>query len=241
MPESSPRLAYVSTTVTEAEEVARVARLLARLGFVHAFGHVSTRAGEAMFITPTMPELGAVNGADILTMALEGELPEGGRHPEATRVPLEAPLHLALYRSRPDISAIVRVHAPSTAAWACRPDPPPLLHGFGGMAEPVGLWPGNDLISNAELAEDVARKVGSCSTALLRGNGGLAVGDSLPEAVVRAWCLEDRCSIALTLGDTGAPFTDQDLQHRRLWYANEAARLWRWLESVYGDDPARGV
>ena len=233
-----------------------MARLLTRLGFVHAFGHVSTRAGDAIFITPTMPALSAVNGADILTMALEGELPEGGRHPEGhrrggspcpppgprgTRVPLETPLHLALYRSRPDISAIVRVHAPSTAAWACRPDPPPLLHGFGGMAEPVGLWPGNDLISNARLAEDVARKVGSCSTALLRGNGGLAVGDSLPEAVVRAWCLEDRCSIALALGDTGAPFTDQDLQHRRPWYANEAARLWRWLESVYGDDPARGV
>ena len=214
-----------------AEQVAQVARLLARLGFVHAFGHVSARIQDAILITPTTPALAVVDAPDILQVGLDGNLIHGA----APAVPLETPLHLAFYRFRPGVGGIVRVHAPSIAAWACRADPPPLLHGFGGMAEPVGLWPGNDLISDAQTAGEVAVRCGGCVTMLLRGNGGLALGDSLPEATIRVWCLEDRCSIALALGESGVPFTVEELERRRRWYPNEAARLWQWLNAQYGD------
>jgi HCOMODA/2-hydroxy-3-carboxy-muconic semialdehyde decarboxylase len=130
-----------------AEQVAQVARLLARLGFLHAFGHVSARIRDAIVITPTTRALAVVAGSDVLKVGLEGDLIHG----DALAVPLETPLHLVFYRSRPEVEAIVRVHAPSIAAWACRADPPPLLHGFGGMAEPVGLWPGSDLIGDAPI------------------------------------------------------------------------------------------
>ena len=88
-----------------AADVALVARVLARLGLVHAFGHVSARVpaprSARVLLTPTFPPLGEVEAADVL------ELDEGGRvvGGVAEHRPLEAALHLAVYAARPGVGA----------------------------------------------------------------------------------------------------------------------------------------
>jgi HCOMODA/2-hydroxy-3-carboxy-muconic semialdehyde decarboxylase len=81
-------------------EVAEAARVLARLGLVTAFGHVSARAGDSMLITPAA-DLAGVTAASVIEVPLEAQaLPAGA--------PAEAWAHLALYRARPDAAAIAR-------------------------------------------------------------------------------------------------------------------------------------
>ena len=46
-------------------DVAEAARVLARLGLVTAFGHVSARVGEAMLITPAA-DLARVTAAEVV-------------------------------------------------------------------------------------------------------------------------------------------------------------------------------
>ena len=115
-----------------AADVALVARALARLGFVHAFGHVSARAEGRVLLTPTAPPLGGLAAGDVLELDREGWVLRGV---EGNR-PLEAALHLAVYEARPEVGAICRVQAPAIAAHATLGAGPPLLHGFGGMVEP---------------------------------------------------------------------------------------------------------
>jgi HCOMODA/2-hydroxy-3-carboxy-muconic semialdehyde decarboxylase len=121
----------------QAAEVALVARALARLGFVHAFGHVSARAGgRKVLLTPTAPPLDEVAGGEVLELDRAGRVVRG----VAGNRPLEAALHLAVYEAQPEVGAICRVQAPAIAAHATLGAVPPLLHGFGGMVEPVAWW-----------------------------------------------------------------------------------------------------
>jgi HCOMODA/2-hydroxy-3-carboxy-muconic semialdehyde decarboxylase len=84
-------------------EVAEAANVLARLGLVTAYGHVSARTGASMLITPAA-DLALVTGSSVLEVPLAArareDLPAG--------VPAEAWAHLALYRARPDAAAIAR-------------------------------------------------------------------------------------------------------------------------------------
>ena len=82
--------------------------MLARLGLVTAFGHVSARAGDSMLITPAA-DLAGVTAASVIEVPLAARaLPAGA--------PAEAWAHLALYRARPDAAAIAR--AQPAAAFA---------------------------------------------------------------------------------------------------------------------------
>lgn len=210
--------------------VVLVARILARAGLVHAFGHVSARVDDGFLLTPVVPPLGGLDAPDVRSLAADGSPRDGDR----SRVPLEAPMHAAVYAARPDVAAICRIHGRAAAAWASRPEPPPLLHGFGGMVEPVAMWPDPDLVADAEAGAGVAATLGTAPAILLRGNGGLVVGRDLPEATARAWCLEDRCEVAERSGGAGIPLAPGDLARRDRWYEKEASRLWTWLVATYG-------
>jgi HCOMODA/2-hydroxy-3-carboxy-muconic semialdehyde decarboxylase len=274
-----------------AADVALVARVLARLGYVHAFGHVSARVvhspappprspsagpdrvvdnpahpgspsatlphrgtrrgpewvergpgavgrgagpvevgGGWVLLTPTFPPLGELEAADVL------ELDQGGRvlAGAADRRPLEAPLHLAIYVARPEVGAVCRLQGPAVAAFAATGVAPPLLHGFGGMVEPVAFWDDPDLVAGEPDAGRVAAALGPAPAMLLAGNGGLTVGADLDQALARAWCLEDRCRVALAAGDRARSLSPEALERRRRWYDAETARLARWLRHATG-------
>ena len=215
-----------------AADVALVARVLARLGFVHAFGHVSARVpaprSARVLLTPTFPPLGEVEAADVLELDESGRVVGG----VAEHRPLEAALHLAVYAARPGVGAICRLQAPAVAAFGATGAAPPLLHGFGGMVEPVAFWDDPDLVTAEPLAGRAAAALGGAPAMLLAGNGGLTVGAGLDQALARAWCLEDRCRVALAAGDRARPLDPEALDRRRRWYDAETARLARWLRAT---------
>src|SRR6266571_7262712 len=89
-------------------ELAEAAHVLSRLGLVIAYGHVSTRCGDSMLITPAA-DLATVTESAVVAVPLDASaLPAGA--------PAEAWAHLALYRARPDAEAIAR--AQPAAAFA---------------------------------------------------------------------------------------------------------------------------
>ena len=211
--------------------VAAVAQILSRARLVHGFGHVSVRTPAGFLLTPVSPPLGKVGAKDICPLGADGAPLDG----DGRLVPLEAPMHAAVYAARPDVGAICRIHGRAAAAWSVRREPPPLLHGFGGIVEPVAIWADPDLIADAAAGSGVAATLAEAPAILLRGNGGLTVGASLPEAAARAWCLEDRCEIAERTAGAGIPFSADELARRSRWYVKETARLWTWLLGTYGD------
>jgi HCOMODA/2-hydroxy-3-carboxy-muconic semialdehyde decarboxylase len=187
---------------------------------------VSARAPAGrILLTPTNSPLGTLAPDELLELDGGGELGSG----VPASCPLEAPMHIAIYARRGDVGGICRIHPPAAAAWACTGTSPPLLHGFGGIVEPVAVWDDPDLITSVAAAGKVAAALGEAPALLLRGNGALTVGATLDEALARAWCLEDRCRTALALGDLARPLTPDELERRRRWYDTETARLASWL------------
>src|SRR5580692_883769 len=180
-------------------EVAEAANVLARLGLVTAFGHVSARAGEAMLITPAA-DLADVTASQVIAVPLTATppLPAGA--------PAEAWAHLALYRARPDAAAIARAQPPGAFAVAAVVTVMVPLHGQAAwLGESVPVYDDAALLRSPDRAERAASCLPAGEALLLRGNGGLTLGATPGLAVARMWLLAAACDVYLAaLSASGA-------------------------------------
>jgi ribulose-5-phosphate 4-epimerase/fuculose-1-phosphate aldolase len=210
------------------EDVVAAARAFSRLGYVHAFGHVSVRRADStsLLITPTRPPLAAQRADNLIEVDFEGRVLTG----DAAARPIEVFLHIGIYAAREEVRAICRTHAPFASVWPAGGKAPEIQHGFGGIVGDVATFDECDLIHNAEMGARAARALGSADALMLHGNGVLAVGHTLGEAAARMWSLEERCAQAAKQGERKAPFSAEDLAARARWYRAEAERIWTWLK-----------
>jgi ribulose-5-phosphate 4-epimerase/fuculose-1-phosphate aldolase len=212
-------------------EVAEAAHVLARLGLVTAFGHVSARAGGAMLITPAA-DLAGVSADGLIEVALEGvALPAGA--------PAEAWAHLAVYRQRPDADAVARAQPPSafaaaaaaTATGAIRP-----LHGQGAwLGERIPVHDDARLLRSPALADAAAARLPAGEALLLRGNGALTLGATPGLAVTRMWLLSVACQAFLDARGAGgegvSPLRPAEVESWRAVAPELLPRLWQQLRA----------
>jgi len=212
-----------------ADDVARAARIVAGARLVEAFGHVSARCEGGFLLTATAP-LGRQTAASIHRLDGDGTVVVAGSSGDG--VPLEAPLHAAVYAARPDVGAICRTHSAAAVAWGVRGAVPPLLHGLGGLSGAVATWgDDSDLVVTAAQGEAAAAALGAADCLLVQANGNVATGATIEQATVRAWFLEERARVALEAGLEASPLTEPDVRARH--YAAEEARAWRWLQETF--------
>lgn len=189
-------------TVEEARgELAAFGRRLHERGFVAATdGNLSVRLpGGGFLATPTgLPK--AELREELLAALDEAGNPVGGNPPSS-----EWPLHLALYRNRPDVCAVVHAHPPFATTLAClgRSLDRPLLSEAVMALGPVPLVP-FALPSTAELARKAAEALGASGKALLLANhGAVTVGEDLRTAFYRMESLEHTARITYYAGLSG--------------------------------------
>jgi HCOMODA/2-hydroxy-3-carboxy-muconic semialdehyde decarboxylase len=204
--------------------------VLAGLGLVTAFGHVSARSGSSMLITPAA-DLGLVTESGVLEVPLAarapGDLPGG--------VPAEAWAHLALYRARPDAAAIARAQPASAFAVAATVTSLIPLHGQAAwLGESIPVHDGAVLLRSPELAESAARSLPAGEALLLRGNGALTLGATAGIAVARMWLLSAACDVYLAAHTAAAagPVTPLSAAEVASWRAVRdelLPRLWQHL------------
>ncbi len=188
------------------------------------------RDGDGFLITATRP-LGAAGPADIHRADRDGTAP-----PSAADVPLEAPMHAAVYSARPDINAICRTHSPEAVRAGAGGQVPPLTHGLGGLAGEVRLSGRIDLVTDAEAGREIAEALGGADCLLIRANGAIATGAGLAGAVVRAHYLEERCRVSAGI-PAGRAIPPEELEPRSRWFEKESARAWAWMKWRYGPHP----
>ncbi len=192
-------------------EVVDASRILSGLGLLDAFGHVSRRSptrADAFLLSRSMaPAL--VGPADVLEHTLDGAAPG---HPGA-RLFLERFIHGEVYRSRPDVHAVVHSHSPAVLPFTVVASAPvrPIFHMAGhleGAPPPfdVADHAGGEsdlLIRDGDLGGALARHLASAAVVLMRGHGFTAVGADVPQATYRAVYTARNCEVqqaALALG-----------------------------------------
>ena len=213
-------------------KVAFTAKMLVRAGLIEGFGHVSARTKGGLFITSTEPLANTVANDVILY-----EYPKTLKS-KSKNLPLETPMHAAIYRERIDVNAICRGHGKFVSNWAVSSEELPLLHGLGAIAgEKVKNHNDINLITNADSAKKVAETLGTDVSLILGSNGCLSTGVNLLEAATRLYFLEERARIAIYTLSTGIKLrkiSKKDWKNRTKHTSAETLRAMSWFEKTFG-------
>lgn len=191
------------------EELVTANRILAREGVVDAFGHVSIRhpAFPDRYILSRARAPERIETEDLMEFSLDGvPMDAAGRKPYAERF-----IHGAVYEARADVLAVVHNHSPNVIPFGVTGTPlRPVMHMSASMGTHVPLWDSratfgdtNLLVTDMEMARDLARSMGHHAVALMRGHGCVVAGRSLREVVFNAVYLEVNAELqwkATTLG-----------------------------------------
>lgn len=184
------------------DQLITASRILSDEKLVRGFGHVSARIpGTKHFLLTPRVSLALVKPKQLLVMDLRGEVVEGGAEP-----PFEAALHAAIFRERADVAAITRIHARTANYFSVTDKRLEPVHGHGGYFHGgAPVFEKTLLISTAALGREVAAALGQSPAILLRGNGQVTVGRTVPEAVMMAIYLEEAADMLYGALQVGAP------------------------------------
>jgi HCOMODA/2-hydroxy-3-carboxy-muconic semialdehyde decarboxylase len=176
------------------EELAIANRILFQQGVVDAFGHISVRHDKRpdryLLARNMAPRL--VTPDDIVEFDLDSNplTANGGA------VYLERFIHGEIYRTRPDVIAVVHSHSPAVVPFGIVKSVAfrPVCHMSGFIGEATPIFEIRDVVGDSsdllvrdhKLGAALAKTLGSGSVVLMRGHGSTAVGNSIRQVVYRA-------------------------------------------------------
>jgi L-fuculose-phosphate aldolase len=181
------------------------------------WGNISVRDSTdgSVHITPSGMDYTTLTAGDMVAMDIAGAVIAGTRTPST-----EAALHLAVYRARGDVAAIVHTHSLYATVFAASGREIPVLtdeaaQALGGVVR-VARYA---LPGSAALAEACVEALGAAGVAcLLRSHGAVCVGGSLDEAFRATTVLEVTAHIyaaMLAAGLTPAEMRADDIATMR--------------------------
>src|SRR6201991_270058 len=173
--------------------VATACRILADQGLAaDVLGHVSVRLDDDRILLrcrgPEDRGLYFTTVEDIRVVDLDG----AGEPGDGYVVPNESHIHTELYRSRPEVGAVVHAH-PRDVVVADLAGVE-LVDAFGAYNIPasrlarrgVPVYPRSVLIRTPALGREVVAAMDGASLGIPRGHGVVTVGESAPQAPLRA-------------------------------------------------------
>ena len=172
----------------EREEIVRYGGLLYEKTLVIGkSGNISVRKGDVMLITPSGSCKGLLNENDIIEVDIASGSVIGKGKPS-----IETPFHLAFYRERPDVNAVVHCHPMFCTVMA-----------VAGVGLETGLTPEALMVLGREvpmipyatpgteyLANMLRQSLGTAVSFILEKHGAIAVGGTMKEAFHRMETLE---------------------------------------------------
>lgn len=197
------------------EQIVEAGKRLKERFFVAANdGNISARLpGGRFLITPTGVNKGDLDADMLLTVDGEGNVLSGDLKPTS-----EMKMHLAVYRQRSDVQALVHAHPPTATGFATsriRLDQdvilPEVVFGMGRIGFSEYGTP-----TTEQVPEAVSREIADCDALLLANHGALTVGTSVMQAYYRMETLEMYARIRLVTLQLGGA---------RVLSAEQVARL----------------
>lgn len=187
------------------EEVAGIARRMISSGLVTGTsGNVSARTPDGdVLITPSGLDYEVLEPEDMVLVNLKGQVLEGSLEPSS-----ETPMHTGIYRSRPQVDAVVHTHARYATTLSCLGwEIPPVHYMLTALSSDgrVPLAP-YATYGTEELARHASEALGESHHAcLLQNHGTIAVGESAEEAFARTVILEEMAEIYYRARVVGEP------------------------------------
>jgi L-fuculose-phosphate aldolase len=191
------------------EQICEIGRRLYNRGFAAANdGNITVRLNDKeVLCTPTMVSKGFMKPEDICKVDYEGKQLAGTRKRTS-----EVLLHLAVYKHRPDIHAVVHCHPPYATAFAVAREPIPKcvlpeVEVFLGEV-PMAMY---ETPGTQKFAETIVPFVKECNTIILANHGTVTFGPTVENAYFNSEIIDAYCKILLLARQLGPInyFTDQ--------------------------------
>ena len=242
------------------ERVANACRVLGTLDLTPGtLGHASARipGTKRILMRARGPaELGVryTTAEQVIEIGIDGRRGLGTDAPAAKdgfAAPLEVHIHTELYRSRPEINAVVHVH-PQIPVLLSICDQPLLPiygaydpHGLRLLLDGVPTFERSILIDTPALGRDFAAVMGKAGACIMRGHGITTAANSVEEATLLAVHLNELATMtyrALLLGNVRTLPPDEQETFRAMDIdagygdptpgvpSGRAASLWRYFE-----------
>ena len=187
---------------------------------VGSWGNISTlvKKDKLVIITPSGVNCNCLQARGLLTVDLDGNVVEGDLRPST-----ELQLHLAIYKARPDVNAIVHTHSTYGCAMAvARQSLPPILEDMaqlvGGPVPVAEYAPAG----TKELAENCVRALAELNAVFLANHGVIGVGRDLEEALQVCQLVERTAKVYILSRILGTPFVlaEEDVKSHHDFYLN---------------------
>jgi L-fuculose-phosphate aldolase len=183
------------------DQICEIGRRVYAKGFAAANdGNISIRLNDReVMCTPTMVSKGYLKPEDICKVDYEGRQLAGVRKRSS-----EILLHLAVYKHRPDVQAVVHCHPPHATAFAVAHEPIPKcvlpeVEVFLGEV-PIAVY---ETPGNQKFADTVVPYVKDCNTIILANHGTLTFGPDLEKAYWNSEIIDAYCRILILARQLG--------------------------------------
>ncbi|MCS7167809.1 MAG: class II aldolase/adducin family protein [Gemmatales bacterium] len=196
------------------EQICEIGRRLYQRGYVSANdGNISVRLNDREILcTPTMISKGFMRPEDICKVDYEGNQLAGHRKRTS-----EIFLHLAVYKHRPDVMAVVHAHPPHATAFAVAHEPIPKC-----ILPEVEVFLGEVPIAEYEtpggqaFANTIVPYLPHTNTILLANHGTITFGPDLEKAYWNTEIIDSYCKILLLARQLGRVNYISDTKAREL-------------------------
>ena len=215
------------------DELVAANKILAYEGILDGWGHVSVRNPK----DPTHYFLARNLAAELVTAKdiLEFTLDNVPIDAKGQDLYTERFIHGEIYKTRPDVNAVVHTHAPPLIPFTVTQVPmKPLYHRAAFVAQGIPVFDIQDdfgmtdmLIRNGQHGHALATSLADKPAALMRGHGATVVGPSLPRLVGRAVFLVKNATLQQQALALGGPIKYLNAEEAKLIEAREGYGLGR--------------
>lgn len=213
-------------------------RFFFRRGYVDGFGHISARTQDPNRFLITPHELGAGSRPeDFVIVDLDGN-----QHGSNIKLPGELPIHLEVYKSRPDVGSVAHFHCHHATSFSMSEhnlEPTYFLASI--FRDGIPVHPDARLVKDQARGEALAKTLGTHRAALMRAHGILVTGADVEEMTAGVFIMEDnakRTFIAAsmgkfeTLGEAEMAEIDADIMKNR----GPIKRIWVFVKAEANAD-----
>lgn len=216
-----------------AEKLSKAWRFLYGRGFVDGFGHITVRAEEPDHFIVTPHSLDSRASAEDMAMVdLDGNVVG-----TPVRLPAELPIHLEIYRRRPDVGSVAHLHFLYTTSFSMTDQHLGISYFLASIFRSgIPIHPDPRLVNDRVRGEALAATLGPHRAAIMKAHGVAVTGATVEEMVAGSFLLEEnarRTWISATMGDV--EFLDAELmaeiEDTMLKSGGPIRRIWQLCES----------
>jgi ribulose-5-phosphate 4-epimerase/fuculose-1-phosphate aldolase len=208
-------------------------------------GHLSARTQEQsdiMFMKGRGLCLSEIFSQDLVTIDFDYKKIGGERDAHG-----ELPIHIEIYKKRPDVNCIIHTHPIYTTAFSATGQTLRPVNNEGVLfATPLPYFDAvTDLIVTLELGEALADKLGDEKAIILKNHGIVVVGESIEKATITAFLLEKAVKTLFVAKVLGEPkWTDDaeaERKAKRIFTEPKTKAMWQALvrQLEYKEAPLR--